>query len=236
MSTICITHLAALCNYAPCSDTCCIVRHVNPTGAIRVPYEYTVNWQQIPPFTFQSFRNYRGNHNGLILLFTLSLCPSLSLSLSRSFCLFPSDGAGQIPKQLFLGLYLLKGEKNGIWKGIKGKIKGRSDQGESCGSCLLVLCAHSWIWGRLQSTWRLWEIKEVPCFALHTSNTINNAFSCPTCRVQHPSAGTHTQTHTAKQTHTHTHSGLQHCLILNWNVCWAVREMMGQIDRNLRAS
>lgn len=42
-----------------------------------------------------------------------------------------------------------------------------------------MLCAHDWIWRRLQATQRLWEIKEVPCFALHTSNTINNAFFLP---------------------------------------------------------
>lgn len=95
MSTICITHLAVLCNYAPCSDTCCIVLHVNSIRVIRVPYEYTVNWQQIPLFNFQSFRNYRRNHNGFFLLFSLS------------FFLFPNDRARQIPKQLFLGHYLL---------------------------------------------------------------------------------------------------------------------------------
>lgn len=129
MSTICITHLAVLCNYAPCSDTCCIGLHVNSIWMIRVPYEYTVNWQQIPQFNFQSFRNYRRNHNGFFLLF------------STSFSLFLNDRAKQMPKQLFLGQYLLNRKRRGRNK--KKKIKGRSDQGEICGSCLPVMCAHT---------------------------------------------------------------------------------------------
>lgn len=198
MSTICITHLAVLCNYAPCSNTCCIVLHVNSIPVIRVPYEYTVNWQQIPQFNFQSFHNYRRNHNGFFLFssHTPSLC-------------FPNDRARQIPKQLFLGQYLLNGKKKRK-KGEKKKIKGRSDQGEICGSCLPVLCAHNWFWGRLQATRRLWEIKEVPCFALHTSNTINNAFSCPTCRAHGPRVRAPTP---------HAYNGLQQSLAFNQTVC-----------------
>lgn len=128
MSTICITHLAELCNYAPCSDTCCIVLHVNSIRVIRVPHEYTVNWQQIPQFYFQSFCYYPKTHNGFFLLFTLSL--------SR---FFSNDRERQIPKQLFLGHNLLNRKR----RGREGKkIKERSDQGEICGSCLRVLCAH----------------------------------------------------------------------------------------------
>lgn len=213
MSTICITHLAVLCNYAPCSDTC-IVLHVNSIRVIRVPYEYTVNWQQIPLFNFQSFRNYRRNHNGFFLLFSLS------------FFLFPNDRARQIPKQLFLGQYLLNRKRRARKK--KKKIKGRSDQGEICGSCLPVLCAHDWIWGRLQATRRLWEIKEVPCFALHTSNTINNAFSCPTCRAQWPECA-HTHAHTL-------YKGLQQCLAFDYTVCWVQEQRWVQVDSYLGAS
>ncbi len=101
MNAICITHLAVLCNYAPCSDTCCIVLHVNSIRVIRVPYEYTVNWQQISLFNFQSFCNYQRNHNGFFLLFLLSLLLS------------SNDKARQIPKQLFLGQYLLNRKRRG---------------------------------------------------------------------------------------------------------------------------
>lgn len=64
---------------------------------------------------------------------------------------------------------------------LEEKIKGRGDQGEICSSCLPVPLAR----GRLcaVATHRLKEIKGVPCLALHTSNTINNAFSWPTSRA-----------------------------------------------------
>lgn len=213
MSTICITHLAVLCNYAPCSDTCCIVLHVNSIRVIRVPYEYTVNWQQIPLFNFQSFRNYRRNHHGLFLLFSLSLPLSLWQCKTNTRTIVP------------WAVFLNRKKKR---KKEKKKIKGRSDQGEICGSCLPVLSAHDWIWGRLPATRRLWEIKEVPCFALHTSNTINNAFSYPTCRAQEPKCA---------HSHMDTHNSLQRCLALNYTVCWAVWEPRWvQVDSYLRAS
>lgn len=197
----------------PRSDTCCIVLHVNSIPVIRVPYEYTVNWQQIPLFNFQSFHNYWRNHNGLFPLLSLPL----SLSLAK-------DRARHIQKQLFLGQYLLKKKKR---KKEKKRIKGRSDQEEICVSCLPVLCAHDWIWGRLQATRCLRQIKEVPCFALHTSNTINNAFSCPTCQAQGPEC---------TRSHTHNSKGLQRCLAFNYTVCWTVLgQWWVQVDSYLRA-
>lgn len=84
MSGICITHLAVLCNYAPCSNTCRNVLHVNSIWVIREPYEYTVNWQQISLFNFQSFCNYQRNHNGLFLLLSHSLPPWNNCSLGSS--------------------------------------------------------------------------------------------------------------------------------------------------------
>lgn len=64
---------------------------------------------------------------------------------------------------------------------LEGKNKGRGDQGEIRGSSLPVPLAR----GRLYvgATHLLKEIKGVPRLALHTSNTINNAFSWPTSRA-----------------------------------------------------
>lgn len=68
MSTICIPRSGVLRNYAPCSDTCCIVLHENSIRVIRVPYEYTVNWQQIPLFIF----NRSAITSGIIMAFCFS--------------------------------------------------------------------------------------------------------------------------------------------------------------------
>ena len=98
MSTICITHLAVLCNYAP------LFRYmphvyigVNSIRVIRMPHEYTLHRQQIPHFYFLTQR--------FITAFCFS---SRTLSLS-----FPMTRQRQIPKQLFLGQYLLNRKRRG---------------------------------------------------------------------------------------------------------------------------
>lgn len=155
MSSICITHSAALRNYAPCSVTRCIALHVNSIQLIRVPHEYTFNWQQICPVYF--------------CLFVISLRMLLEFFL---------------PSLLTLS-YLMTNTKTAdpwaVSPNLEEKIKGRGDQGEICGSCIAVPSAHGLLWAG--ATHLLKEIKGVPRLALHTSNTINNAFSWPTSRA-----------------------------------------------------
>lgn len=117
------------CNYVPCSNTRCIALHVNSIRVIWVPYEYTLNWQQIPLFNFQSFGNYRRNHNGLFLLFSVSLSPALSpLSQWQR----KTNSKMIVP----WAVSLEEREKRKTEREEKKKDKGRSDQGEICGSCL----------------------------------------------------------------------------------------------------
>lgn len=97
-----------LCNYAPFSDTRCIVLHENSIRVIRVAYEYTVNWQQIPLFIFSRSAITRG--------FIMAYCFS-----SLLFSFFPNDRVRQIPKQLFLGQYPLNRKRTGR---LKEEIKG----------------------------------------------------------------------------------------------------------------
>lgn len=79
----------------------------------------TVNWQQISMFYFQSFCYYSKHHNCFFF---------------RS--LLPNDRERQIWKYVVHGQRLLN-------RGRGKKIKGKSDQGEICGSCLPVQSTHT---------------------------------------------------------------------------------------------